>query len=330
MLPRLLAETEKLELSRFHANALEIGAQDALFQGKWRQANDLLERAKRRLKGSASLDELYVRKWEAVTRLRRKPNAESVQRLRHIRAAASAWPSWETVRDCDRWEAIATQDEKLLTHLYYGSPYPAFRKRLLRDFDPSFEVAESYFWDIAPALKPKTNGEWLADETGVFPLKDGQVLHRLFRLLASDFYRPFRLSSLFFGLYPDRFFDPRGSSSLRIHQTIHRLRKWFTAQGIPLTVQRHEDTYQLAARSGVRLRIPRDATDENREPLRLRELRKQFGDRLFTAAQAGRLWNVTPRAALLMLSRWLQDKRVERSGSGRAIQYKIAASRDSA
>ena len=59
--------------------------------------------------------------------------ASALKGLRQAREEGVTRRHWETVRDCNRFEACVRQDEALFQHVYFGTPYEGFRIGLLRD-----------------------------------------------------------------------------------------------------------------------------------------------------------------------------------------------------
>src|SRR5206468_2581133 len=121
----------------------------------------------------------------------------------------------ETVRDCDLHRSVATKDEKLLLHVYFGTPHPTFRERILAEYGGSVALPSRYLW------KKTGKSSRILDLTDpeALGLKPGQLLHRALLLLCSDFYRPVRLAALHSRLFPDRYFHPTATPN-QIHQLL--------------------------------------------------------------------------------------------------------------
>lgn len=286
-----------------YGNMLGIWAQRCVALGEWAEADRFLDEAVSVQEKVGSVDALYARKWRAVIRLKRRGDAkEGASALDEVRLEAARVRNWETVRDCDFHLAVATRDEKLLERLYFGTPYPAYRRRIERESGVSFGERDS-FVRVLKGQRPV-----VVDTLSAF--KAGQVSQRLLALLASDSYKPFRLDALHGELFPDRYYNP-ATSPVVVHQAVSRLRRRLDREGVPLTVAEHRSEYSLTATGpcALRIRIPAIATALVQEmradaPVALRledylaKLGKRFGPaREFSRADAAAELGISDRSA---------------------------------
>ena len=257
LLRGLLHETSVRKLWLLLGNSLELSAANFVMQRELGKAGAMLEKAERLLERSATSGEFFVRKWQAIRALGLAPSDESAWRpVEGIREEARERGHWETIRDCDRFLALFTADTSLATHVWFGTPYGGFRSRLVADFGTGLVLPRSYRWRLgkeegaAPRIDLRT-GEI---DGGRGTLKTGTSIHRLLLALAADFYRPFRIASLHFTLFSDRFFDPQ-SSLHRVHGQVRLLRAWLAEHGLPLEVRHEKGYYRLGARRPIVLEV---------------------------------------------------------------------------
>jgi hypothetical protein len=233
------------------ANALELCAQRAIHLERWAEAKRCLEEGEAQLAGRGGLDVLFIEKWKTILKLRQSgagPASHELELLSRLRRKAEAIRHWETVRDCDLVRASIMMDRELLMHVYFGTPFDSFRIRILRELDRPVDIPRGILW--APgrdcgkgAILDLFRGHWSTRKWAWGP---GSTLYRIFSVLVSDFYRPFRVGLLFGQTYPGEHFNP-ASSPGRIHQTIRGLRLFFAENGLPLKVAWTGRGYRLTA-----------------------------------------------------------------------------------
>lgn len=230
---------------------------------------------------------------------------------------------WDTVRDCDRFRALATRDERLFLHLYFGTPHESFRAGLVRDFGESVEIPRSYPWELQGGGRAIDLVTGRAESSAPI-LKTGQVVHRVLTTLASDFYRPFRLATLFGRLYRGEFFNPT-SSPLKVHQAMNRFKKWAKDAQFPIVVEEDSGLYRLAASAPCTLRVSgelREVSDAKKGSLV--QLRAFIGpESEFSAQLAAETLGVSASTALRILERALAEGELERFGSGNKVRYRF-------
>lgn len=323
LLAELRSATRGPGFAHLHGNVLELSAQNSIFTGDFATAAGHLRAARDSLEGAVGLSEFFVRKWEAfVFSAQNRGKAEAFTKLHVIRREAMSL-HWETVRDCDRLEAVETKNESLLWHLYFGTPFEKFRERLLLDFGMPVEIAQTYLWRLngeegesSPSVLDVMTGEWNGRETG---LKTGQVVHRLLQALTMDFYRPLRLAVAHHFLYPSEFFNPV-SSVHQIHQALRRFRSYLRENDIPLDVEEQDNYYRLILTTPVALRVPHPGKSEDKFQRILSQL-QSWGAPSFSATEASVQLRVPERTARRMLSELRDEGRLERAGAGPSTRY---------
>lgn len=324
LLRDILYETSVRRLRLLHGNALELSAASFVIQKDWRAADHCLTRAEGFLRNHEGLDGFFVRKWGALLSLgRERASPASLARVSEIRSEAERRRHWETIRDCDRFQAIASGDEALFLRLYFGTPYESFRRRLVREMG-GHELPSAYLWrpfgerETGPVLDASLGG------TAGARLKPGQVPFRLFRELVSDLYRPSRVATLYARVFPSEFYNPAASPG-RIHQAVKALRHWLREQRLPLSITEEEGAYRLTAVGPCAIRLRDGREGEGRHDFRLRALRESWPAAAFSAEAAGRCLGLSARSALATLEHGIAQGWVVREGKRSGARYRFVA-----
>lgn len=318
-LRELMHETSLKRYRVLHANVHEIAAQNFLHLRRPKEARKCLERAEKTLAGSGILDELFVAKWKAYLDVHdTKGSPPAMAGLAAFREKAAAAGVWETVRDCDRFEATYWTDEKIFLRLFFGTPYEGFRRTLRREFARKIEIPRAYPWQMNGPASRDAVYDFLSGRGK--SLKVGQLLHRLAMTLASDFYRPFRVANLHYCLYPNEFFHPV-TSRTRVYEAVKRLRDWLETESLPFEVAELEGAYRLVAKGPCALLVPHHEPEGGKKTILVQRLREKWKDQPFTAAEAGRDLGLTGSTVLRLLKEEVAKGRLTRSGKRRAAKY---------
>ena len=254
-----------------HANSLELMAQAAILSHDYSRADAILRSAEILLTSSKTIDAFFIRKDQAILQMLKAAPASDLSELRKLKAEALSKGYWEQNRDCDYYISTAMRVPKMIHHLYFGTPFPAYRGQLLRRLGWSIDdLPETYRWRLpnqeGNRQMTRINLDILTGDNsvGAGVLKVGQVQQRLLAVLASDFYRPSRLVELFNALFPNDYFSP-DSSGDRIYQAMRRLRSFFNDQGVPIEIRESSGFYRLVTNGiNVELLCYRDASDIER------------------------------------------------------------------
>jgi hypothetical protein len=156
-------------------------------------------------------------------------------------------------------------------------------------------------------------------------LKEGKLLHRLLVALASDGYRPARVTTLHFHLYPREYFNP-SSSPGRVYQRIDHLRRWLKARRFPMTVDQQGGFFHLVAKAPCRLRVGASPLRAGRTETLVEKLRDAWPRSEFSAKDAGRHLLLPARATQRVLQKALAADLLEREGSGYHTRYRLKRS----
>jgi hypothetical protein len=332
---RLLGRLAQATLAGGHdllyGNTLETWIQLRVFQGRPGEALEFLAEVERRGFIRPGAEGILFRKWAAIARRCADPDDRRARRsLADLAVEARGLGSWEVARDCDFHEARLTRDRALMERLYFGTPYPAYRARIVAlGFEPAQSVVD---WCLGPPGVPKPR-DILDVRTGVVAgrardeLRPGSLGLRLIQTLASDFYRPWRLAELHAALYPGQHFDPE-SSSLRVHQLLRRARAALAQARSSIRIEENRETYRLAsgAPAIVRLGSIHPTGLAGRAQGIIDRLVAALGSptRSFSSSEAARILELDPRTVRRALRQAVSDGRLIRVGLARASRYAIA------
>ncbi len=316
LLLELLERTASERLPQFHGNALELCAQNAIFQRQWREAEAHLARAERHLAEVGGLDHLFVRKWKAIGHALEHGNKRALSDLEDVLKEAQAVGHSETVRDCDLYLGLVAGDQERLARVFFGTPYESFRKRVLLEAGEKFQ--KPVFWDWGEGrVLDVALGTWADGKRAVKP---GQLLHRLLAGLSSDAYKSFRAATLFGMLYPDEFYNPFSSPD-RIYEAVRRLRAWAKQQRTKLEIAEKNGEYRLKPGHGLTLRIAETAITP--DTASIAALRGAFGRREFSTREAALALGVSERSASRIIREALSERHLLSSGKSQFVRYRL-------
>jgi hypothetical protein len=263
---------------------------------------------------SLTRDDLIIKKWTALLALYRGEGQthDSLQILHWVREHAQATGEWELARDCDLHQALATRDQSLVLKLFFGTPYPEFRERLIEAAATWMDILPSDY-DYAPkGLAARSFDVTAGREAQRASLRRGKNMHRLLTRLASDFYRPFLFAEA----------DAQKYSLLA-----HRLRNWFEDYEIPLGVQILDGSVRLLWRGPYALRVAQQMTDlitADKDQHQVDALVSSFKEKSFTSREAAAQLGISVRSTVHILAIAIEQKKLVRSGNGRSTLYAVA------
>lgn len=314
--------TQRHAYDNLFQNALIFRAEWEVSQKQWATASTALDEASRRLKNPQSLEALFIEKWRAVVLLYRDGSPKSLTDLSTVRERAKSLRHWETVRNCDYHEAVATGDEKLFHRVYFGTPYESVRAHLLDVFKAKGNLPAFYDWEMGAGGKATPLTVLSPSVAEKMDMKAGQAPHRLLQILASDFYRPIRVAAVHHKLSPNEYYNPVTSPG-KVHQVVKRLREWMERKKLPLTIEESEGAYRLCAESACVLRVPRERAAGSRSVTLLTLLKETANDSTFSAAEAAKLLKINLWAAIRLLKAAKTDGTIEVVGAGAKTRYRF-------
>lgn len=318
LLEELLEQTRDEAFHLLSGNLYEIGAQVALQQMDFERAKRFLDSATKQLSEAGGRDPFYVQKWKAFLNFKRNPSdSRSLLALRGIARQASESELWETIRACDRMEALVLGKQLLILHLYFGTPLEGFRMKLLAELPTELVLTEQYPWVLSPGKNP-VEVDSLIEDTEI-----GRSQLSLLATLASDFYRPQRVAELHARIYPGEYYNPM-SAPLRIRQAMHRLRRWFKERSWPLRIEEISGAYRLVADRPLVIWRPR--VQKTLEEMQLSKVHRRYDQEYFSTSEAAKLLGISVRSAFSLLSNGVRKGFIVRIGSGGASRYEFVES----
>lgn len=271
--------------------------------------------------------ELYNLQWSAIIKMMSLNTlVEGQNLLNAVRAEAIQKKVWEVLRDCNLYEALLTQNSELLIQLYFGTPHEKYRQRIIKLNNKKINIPEYYTW--LPMGKPSNENHLLdvikgEDKFSVARLKLGGLTHKLLQILVSDFYRPFKLQTLFSLLFSEENYNIT-TSLHKVQDLIGRLREWFIKNSIPLDVvstKREEFHLKFLKPYAIRLKIYNGLLSTL--DYFLESLQKKFPDESFTVKDVMLVSGYSRAQAKQLISEALVSKRLVVFGVGRSTRYNL-------
>lgn len=326
LLESLLAELKASGNILLYGNALELKAQNEITAKNWEEATRVLADAARVLEQSQSRDFFFVNKWQTIVSFLRAPHSKiEQQKLRLFRARALREHHWETVRHCDQFEAVALRSMPLCAHLYFGTPHPKFRERLLAEAGLAELEQREYLWRLnegRPVARiDLSTGVIAGAKRPHIGLKPGQTLHRLLVALCGDFYRPLRVGAAYYALNPGDFYHPLHSPP-RVYEAVRRLRERLRDSGSYLEVAEANGFYRLSARQPVAIRVRMMPALPRHGGLMLRVYEKWRAAPASVRDISASL-GVSPRTTLRLLTAPENREWVTKLGAGPTTRYQV-------
>ncbi len=327
----LASETieETIKEAREHSYTIILGRLQTILidlmlaTGNLGEAERLVKESEKAFQNADTRDAFFVRKWRALISLHREGGSKAaIAQLDAVRKEATErWLHWETVRDCDYYQAMHTRDYQLALSLFCGTPFDSFRKRLLSSFK-TLTDSVAVEWRIGNGSQYKTL-ELLSGESPLRRrlLDSGKLNYLLLSFLTRDFYRPARISAIAAALYPGEFYNPQ-SSPKRVRTAIQRLREWFRAHKLPLTIEEVSGDYRLQSKKAVGLLVPLEReTDKSKHP-ELELLREVLSAKpFFSRKDVVDALSTSVRTANRLLKEGEETGVLRRQGKGRSTVY---------
>ncbi len=326
LISKLLKDTERFNL--LHGKLLCYQIQNCIQAKNWGEAEKILQKTATYLTEMEEEDLLLFSKWNAIFHCYQKDcHPDALEELKKVREKAFGLKNWETVRHCDFYRATLTKNIALAHRLYFGTPYASFRNKLNAEFENALLLPNVYPLALGPASGNPQKLNFLIEEmSDVKSMKHGQASHRALLALASDFYRPLRVTTLHSALYPDEFFNPFSSRD-RVHQVLRRLRLTLKQLQFPLAIEEADGLYSLTAKAAVQLFVPKEVTAKDRTQFQMESLQTRWPSETFSVSQAASHLQIETRTALILLQKALEQGEISRTGKGPATRYAFEQSK---
>lgn len=308
----------EIKARRLQANCLEMKAQVHFHAGRWDEAKADLQAAADLATGNTGLDQLLIRKWQAVFSSFESKNPGP---LLAFRDHAIGFRNWESVRETDRFLLKIEFSMDLFDHLRFGTPFAPYRLQLEHDY---------------PAAEQKRFLMIGRPEEFLFDLSQGKIAggrpveapsrksYELLNILMTDFYKPFPLSGLFSELFPGDHYD-LNSSPHRVRQIVYRTRQWIQESGLGLAITEETGRYRMSVEFGTGVLVGIQGGPPSPEALRLDKLRVEFGQRHFSPREARAALDLSATSLKDLMSWALEQGHVVRERGGRASVYRFKA-----
>jgi tetratricopeptide (TPR) repeat protein len=321
----ILASADKKSQKLLVGFAHQLYSELLIGQRNEKQALVHLKAAEELLKDANYRYSLHNNQLSAVIKLLSpKTSEKGIAELKKVREIAAQKKLWEFLRDCDLYEAALTKNKEILTKLYFGTPFENYRKRLFQMYGEEVTFDADFIY--CPLGKPQHENFCLDVNAGV-DLKSGskigigQLLHKLLVVLSGDFYRPFKLQTLFSILFPDEYYN--ASSPHKIYDLIRRLDAWFKTNGIPIKVISHREEYRLKLTNPYGLKIKPFVNVEGPMDKFVDHIKSAFKDEWFSCADVVKLTGFSRSKAKRFLREGIELNKIESSGQSKTTRYLI-------
>ena len=304
------------KLSRVFANCLTLRAQLLIQTRDHARAVEDLNEASRILGLSGTLDQLYTRKWLAIIEAGDK---RSIEPLKDVRAEALARGDWATVREAELHGLSIEFDEKVANRLYFGTPQPAYRRRMseLLNWTPK---TSSFKFGSGPAVLAVSDAQIEGLDVS---MEAGRQVHRVVCALFRDLYAPSRTGTLFAAIFADEYFDA-DSSPVRIRKAIWRARRWIEETGLPLEIAEEGGAYTANLNDGLAVELTAEVKPKSSNEDLLSKLALVPGQ-TFRAPDAAKKLGLS-KSSFHRFTQWaIEAGALEKEGSGTSTRYRAKA-----
>lgn len=270
---------------------------------------EYINQAQSYLDDQESIDAFLIKKQRLITESYARPNKASIDELIALKKEALARKHYESIRDIELHLGLHLRSSKILNKVYWGTRSSFYKERLLllaKKHQVEVDVKEFKFKKNKGTFLNSQSG-LLKNATGTSLLKSNQAIHRLFKSLLSDFYKPHTLFSLFNDVYQKEIFFPKHSPD-KMHQLIKRFRELISESKIPLELIYHQKKYTFKITNDFTLSATADYSFTWQK-----QLENHFKKKQFKIEEAQALWNcsyrtVTRRLATLKKMNILKSK----------------------
>jgi tetratricopeptide (TPR) repeat protein len=324
------------------ANALEVQGQMYFHLKSYNKAQVALTKAYEIFQKNNSPYSYYIEKWALLNKLFQKKSLthDDLTALDQFRQRANQDFQWEVVRDCDYFKALLTNDQDSLMHIYFGTRFESYRRRILDHctlnlkLHKEFNLYLSYPNDQSPRPLAGSlqKSDFMVDSlSGWCPVSKRQFSEglplKLFQLLTTDIYRPFHLGEIFHWLYGGEYFNPN-SSPQKISRIIQRLRDNFKDIDAPIAVKIYQKQVYLAFKQPVVLiKHQHQQLKKVRYQEEIYKIKIAFINKSFRSRDVERLLNISLRTAKRILKTLVENQCLSIKKAGRSTRYFVIAAK---
>ncbi len=333
LIHEIQSECEKNSYTLLLGNSFELEAQIHFFQRNFDSASMLLERAKNCLEHQNGDFLLYAEKWWLICNCfksrdenKHEEFSNFLNELHDLKARAAQLRHWETIRECDLFESILTQNEDLARKVIMGTPIENYRQRVRRLFGSKLSLRGQYTLDLGQ-IQVSSREISLFDpykrQKGGEGLFEKPLFLSLFEALTFDFYKPRHLGDLFQKIYPGEKFNPF-SSPERVLKLMKRLNVWFVQQDVPLRIRLKKSEFSLTSHENQKVNVLISRGKKlSAEAGYFNQLKELFTDRPFSSEQVAEKLEISRTKAQTLIQQALDSGQAARIGTGRATRYQL-------
>jgi len=313
----LIAELNENVHRRLLANCYELRGQALKLNDDFDQAKDSLLESLRLLKQDSERYQytalLNLSHLQAKKEGSEKPLLEFIDKAKKSK-------KFELLRQADYFRLEFINDQDLFCRLYYGTPYNAFKHKLLKAY-PQYKssLEKQWFFGKDGVLVNVKEGKFNSKQV----LKVGSVCHQTFQALFYDLYRPRPLSVIHELISDGDPFIPVHTPN-RIKQIVYRLNKELASEGVKIQVKIKKN--YLIWESEEKLRFVFEEGMEilniNRSYLKL--LKNQFGSEPFTRKEAQDTLQLSASQSKKVLKFLKEDEEVDHWNEGTLSLYQVS------
>lgn len=269
----------------------------------------------------------YLQKWLCVNLMKTNPK-KALYEFKELQKKAYLSTSWEVFRDCEFYIAKITNSSDRFNKLYFGTPYPAYRKYMLSRVK-HFQPDENYLWSggqitskKSPVLDLSTFSFYNSHQSLA---TQGGVLHRILLSLLSDLFRPLTVGAIFSKTYLDEYYN-HSSSGLKVRQGIFRLQKLLERASLAIQVS-YKNGYSVEILEPLAIRLSRTLININKpltkEELLLKQISNNFKQTPFSATELALFLGQSHSSSVRLLNKLMRTQEIKLLGKGHTIKYLI-------
>ncbi|MCB0394022.1 MAG: hypothetical protein KDD25_05655 [Bdellovibrionales bacterium] len=324
----LTQETDLVQERRLVTGFVQqVRARYFLKSGQFDKASEMISASQESLSEANDRNAIFSEKWKSVIDLHTKgPNMDVLTQLQSVRDRAWRSGMYETVRELDLFETKFTRHENKFNHLYFGTPFPKYKERIMKEVGPGIETRDSYVWRVGHLKESQvlklTSGRLTSGEA---VLKGGSESHNLIKCLSADFYAPATIGTIYAYLFKDEYYDPK-SAKQRVQTAISRTNKLFAERGLDLKIAFDRNSYFLKTDSAFAIQREVYVDKRSREGVQLRELLSKLGQKSFSSDEAAKIIDMPKRSMIRVLNFGLENGILEKRNAGRATEYRFRKS----
>ncbi len=331
LIEETLAVTKDNDFNLMHSTALLILAQCRIEKKEFEAATSVLKAAQLFIPKSQSSYHLIIEKWNLINLLHQRGDRSLIGELVKVQHRAKEASHWEVVRDCEFYRSMFEKDLDRFKKVYFGTPFHAYKQKILSEMElTSEDLGSAFFFHPPDEGSSEWTGPYIDVEAGrvkdLVLFNPGSKIHSLLVELVRDLFCPPKLETLFSQIYPGEYFNP-ASSTQRVAELIHRLRKQLLTNHVPLSVMAVSNGFRLQASSHdlpIRL-LPDAAVSRDTYDLRIKKLLENANGQCFTAEQAATLLKISRPSVSRLLNIASDRGQIVMIRQGWQRYYKAAA-----